>query len=93
MADAIRGPVLLGKALSGFNELETRLVESWKKASVVLKMNGVDEVRRQYLTKLRESTPCYGAAFFRGLIERPVINPLNIKKVVQLSDQWSSRYR
>ncbi|PIO64167.1 hypothetical protein TELCIR_14213 [Teladorsagia circumcincta] len=61
MADAIRGPMLLGKALSGFNELETRLVESWKKASVVLKMNGVDEVRRQYLTKLRESTPCYGS--------------------------------
>ncbi|WKY13749.1 hypothetical protein Q1695_004524 [Nippostrongylus brasiliensis] len=81
MADVIRGPLLLGKALSGFNELESRVVESWKNASIVLKMNGVDEVRRQYLTKLRESTPCYGAAFFRGLIERPGINPLNLKKV------------
>ncbi|WKY13751.1 hypothetical protein Q1695_004524 [Nippostrongylus brasiliensis] len=40
MADVIRGPLLLGKALSGFN-----------------------------------------AAFFRGLIERPGINPLNLKKV------------
>ncbi|KAK6026985.1 hypothetical protein OSTOST_07030, partial [Ostertagia ostertagi] len=40
MADAIRGPILLGKALSGFK-----------------------------------------AAFFRGLIERPGINPLNLKKV------------
>ncbi|VDL83463.1 unnamed protein product [Nippostrongylus brasiliensis] len=64
-----------------FSELESRVVESWKNASIVLKMNGVDEVRRQYLTKLRESTPCYGAAFFRGLIERPGINPLNLKKV------------
>lgn len=81
MADAIRGPMLLGKALSGFNELENRVIEWWKKATVVLKMYGTDEVRRQYLTKLRESTPCYGAAFFRGLIERPGINPLNIKKV------------
>ncbi|VDO67714.1 unnamed protein product [Heligmosomoides polygyrus] len=60
MADAIRGPMLLGKALSGFNELENRVIEWWKKATVVLKMYGTDEVRRQYLTKLRESTPCYG---------------------------------
>ncbi|KAJ1368877.1 hypothetical protein KIN20_030229 [Parelaphostrongylus tenuis] len=81
LADAIRGPVLLGKALSGFNELESRLIQWWKKGSIVLKMEGVKEVRRQYLAKLRESTPCYGAAFFRGLIERPGINPLNIKKV------------
>ncbi|EYC13360.1 hypothetical protein Y032_0044g943 [Ancylostoma ceylanicum] len=81
MSDVIRGPMLLGKALSGFNELESRVVESWKKGSAILKANGVDEVRRHYLTKLRESTPCYGAAFFRGLIERPGISPLNIKKV------------
>ncbi|RCN42430.1 hypothetical protein ANCCAN_11579 [Ancylostoma caninum] len=81
MADVIRGPMLLGKALSGFNDLESRVVESWKKGSAILKANGVDEVRRHYLTKLRESTPCYGAAFFRGLIERPGISPLNIKKV------------
>ncbi|VDM59871.1 unnamed protein product [Angiostrongylus costaricensis] len=81
MADVIRGPMLLGKALSGFNELEIRIIEWWKKGSVILKVEGVKEVRRQYLAKLRESTPCYGAAFFRGLIERPGINPLNIKKV------------
>ncbi|KAL6742691.1 hypothetical protein Aduo_015816 [Ancylostoma duodenale] len=81
MADVIRGPMLLGKALSGFNDLEGRVVESWKKGSAILRANGVDEVRRHYLTKLRESTPCYGAAFFRGLIERPGISPLNLKKV------------
>ncbi|VDK47262.1 unnamed protein product [Cylicostephanus goldi] len=84
MADIIRGPMLLGKALSGFNELETLVVKSWKKGSDILRVNGLDEVRRHYLTKLRESTPCYGAAFFRGLIERPGINPLNIKKVFNL---------
>ncbi|KAK6753089.1 hypothetical protein RB195_012596 [Necator americanus] len=81
MADVIRGPMLLGKALTGYNDLESQVVESWKRGSTILKANGLDEVRRHYLTKLRESTPCYGAAFFRGLIERPGINPLNIKKV------------
>ncbi|KJH50921.1 hypothetical protein DICVIV_02882 [Dictyocaulus viviparus] len=81
MADAIRGPMLLGKALSGFNELEACVIEWWKKGSAVVKKDGIKEIRRQFLSKLRESTPCYGAAFFRGIIERPEINPLNIRKV------------
>uniref|UniRef100_A0A1I7XNF8 Glutathione-specific gamma-glutamylcyclotransferase n=1 Tax=Heterorhabditis bacteriophora TaxID=37862 RepID=A0A1I7XNF8_HETBA len=83
LAYMIRGPMVFGRALSGTKELENMLIESWKASSNGLNTNGLDELRRQYLVKIRESSPCYGSAFFRGIIERPSVSPLNLKRFFQ----------
>uniref|UniRef100_A0A0K0DDL2 FERM domain-containing protein 8 n=1 Tax=Angiostrongylus cantonensis TaxID=6313 RepID=A0A0K0DDL2_ANGCA len=55
IADVIRSFLIFSFAdHNGYSELEIRIIEWWKKGT------GVKEVRRQYLAKLRESTPCYG---------------------------------
>ncbi|CAJ0957056.1 unnamed protein product, partial [Mesorhabditis belari] len=62
---SVRGPIVFGKALSGTKEMEDVVLRAWRKG-------GEDRYKamNEYLAKARES-PCYGAAFFAGSIERP----------------------
>ncbi|KAM3716601.1 FERM domain-containing protein [Dirofilaria immitis] len=71
---------LFGIPIIGCKGLETRILQEYR--NIKLHFENKHNCRRAYLNIIRR-TPFYGAAFFRGYVERPIEGPLKgIKKMI-----------